>query len=710
MLRFCLSLFWGALFAFAGFSPALLQDKSFKLAGDFYPYPFHPPSSPLSAYNWAFKTPLDHIYQMHGTEPTPDNVFGWKRVDVHLNTQPLWRFYFIGDLDADGDTRFDFITIRAQKDSKEVFKLLPTPVGSFFEYQNLGFMHFRRYPLQITFERGFLRYLPLLRSYEFSTFPKSVVLHDWQEAQEFLAAHPSQKLQAKIEGSDFDLYNLILYRITEPSGSIQVKLQEPIFVSDEVVKIPIARSVPQMGTADMAYYLTGVLASKNIQRVIFEGEGQEDIVSTQMQIPCDNEPQAPVCGLKQVQCVVAPCEPLFTTYPNYCALKADTQARFVHMGSCEKNVSTDTRILASSFYHLGINLVKELDTKRNNLFCSPLSIEDALVMLYVGAKGETKKELRLALGYPKDFDPLASLAAFRSQLHSDAVELEIANSAWFDKAFHPYRSYRYLINDVLGAELFRVDFGDDPEGSRGQINDWVAQKTHQKIKNLLPPGSISSATKAVLVDAVYFYGQWREEFNASLTKKERFYPQNGDSVLVDMMNRTSEYNVSEFSMFTALQLPYKQDFSMWLVAPKEGKRVEDLLTTLITLEPAALYDKRVLKYNVELKMPKFKIIWGTKELSRALRQMGIEALFDPNRADLTLIGPSQRRLFLSGLFHKSYIKVDEKGSEAAAATAGVISVTAAPQPYRFVLDRPFIFMIFHDGTQTPLFMGVVRRP
>ncbi len=709
MLRLCLLLFFGTLFAFAGFSPALLQDKSFKLAGDFYPYPFHPASSPLSAYNWAFKTPFNHVYQMHGTQPTPNNVFGWKRVDVRLTTRPLWQFYFIGDLDGDGDTRFDFITIRAQSDSKKVFKLLPTPVGSFFEYQDLGFMHFTRYPLQIAFGQGFLRYWPLMRSYEFSTFPQSVVLHDQQEAEEFLAAHPSQELQAKIQRADFDLYNLILYRITEPSGSIQVKLQEPIFVSDAVVKIPITRSVPQMGTADMAYYLAGVLASKNIQRAIFERESQEDVVSTQMQIACDDEPRAPVCGLKQVQCVVSPCEPIFTTYPNYCALKADTQARFVHMGSCEKNVSADTRILASSLYHLGINLAKKLDDG-HNLFLSPLSIEDALEMLDAGAKGETKEELRLALGYPRNFDPLAALAALRSQLHSDAVELEIADSAWFDKVFYPYRSYRYLISDLLGAELFRVDFGHDPEGSRGQINNWVAQKTHQKIKNLLPRGSISPATKAVLVDAVYFYGQWREEFNASLTKKERFYPENGDSVLVDMMSHTSEYNISDFSTFAALQLPYKQDFSMWLLAPKEGKRVEDVLSALASLGPRALYDRRVLRYNVELKLPKFTMSWGTKELSRTLRQMGIEALFDPNRADLTLIGQSRQRLFLSGLFHKSYIKVDEKGSEAAAATAGVISVTATPRPYRFVLDRPFVFMIFHDATQTPLFMGVVQRP
>ena len=708
MLRLLFVLIW-TVFAFADFSPVLLQNKSFKLAGDFYPYPFHPDSSPLKAYNWAFKTPLGHVYQMHGTESTPTNVFGWKRVDVELTTQPLWRFYFLGDLDKDGDTRFDFITIRAQEASKEVFKLLPTPVGSFFEYQNLGFLHFTLHPQSIAFERGFLRYWPLMRSHEFSTFPQSVVLHDRWEAQEFLAAHPSSVLQSRIEQTDFVLYNLILYRLTEPSGSIQVKLLEPIFLSDAVVKIPIARHVPQIGTADMAYHLAGILASKDIQRVIFEKEGSEEIVSTVPHITCEGEPPAPVCGLKRIECVTTPCEPILTTYPNYCALKADSQASFLHMGSCDQNVSTDTRILSSSLYHLGIDLAKRLEDG-HNLFLSPLSIEDALQMLYAGAKGSTKEELASALGYPEGFDSITSFVKLRSQLHSQAVELEIADSAWFDEGFHPYRSYRYLIRDLLDAALFTVDFSHDPEGSRSQINEWVAQKTHRKIKDLLPPGSISSTTRAVLVDAVYFYGQWREEFNSSLTKKEWFYPENGQKVLVDMMDHTSEYNISDFSMFTALQLPYKKDFSMWLLAPKEGEGIADMLAQLGGLQPKVLYDRRVLRPNVELKLPKFTIVWGTKELSNVLKQMGIHSIFDPDRADLTLIGPSQQRLFLSGLFHKSYIEVDEKGSEAAAATAGVISVTATPQPYRFTLDRPFVFIIFHDATQTPLFMGIVYRP
>ncbi len=333
MIRLFLLIMW-SVSLFADFSPSLLQNKNFKLAGNFYPYPFHPTSSSLSAYNWAFKTPLGHVYQMYGTEPTFSNVFGWKRVDVKLTTQPLWRFYFIGDLDKDGDTRFDFIAIHADNKSNQVFKLLPVPVGSFFKYKDMGFWHYKSTSDSITFYKGVVRYLPLLRSLEFSTYPKSLVVHTFQEAKEFLDQHPSALLRSNIKTIDFDFFNLVLYSWSEPSGAIKIQLQEPLFVSDEVVKVAIQKSIPPIGTADMAYYLLGVLVSKDIQKVVFDKGKRIEAVST-LQKECQGDLEIPVCGLKQIECVMASCEPLLVTYPDICALQADTQATFLYEGPCD---------------------------------------------------------------------------------------------------------------------------------------------------------------------------------------------------------------------------------------------------------------------------------------------------------------------------------------------------------------------------------------
>ncbi len=708
-MRPLLFLFLFTLGIFAQISPADLENKSFRFAGNFYPYPFWDKNDPRSAFNWIFETPSKKIYQMHGTTPASNNVFGWKRVDIRPLSDPSWRFYFLGDIDHDGDTRFDFLTV-SYSGGKRVFKLLPTPIGSFFKYQNMGFMHFDADDRSIRFHRGFLDYVSLDRNHIYEEFPDVEVLQNHYDALSFLSRYSQEdirRLQELLKKVDFEHNVVVLKRITEPSGSIGISLAEPLFLNDEVAQIAIQENIPPVGTADMAYYLAVVTASKNMRRLLFRTGDKEWNVALHPKPICDGEPEMPVCGLKQIECITTPCEPIETTYPNYCTLKA-TQAQYLHMGSCEENKSDDPKRYAASLYGFGSSLAKELYDGENLLF-SPLSIAAVMDMLYVGSSGRTREQIGKAFFYPEDLDVPKAYERLRQGL-SLQEDIEMANGAWVQEDYALYHSYRYLVEDIFDASVHRGDFLQRSEAIRQEINGWVEQKTRQRIKDLLPPHSLDPSTKMVLVNALYFHGQWDKEFNTSLTQKEPFFITPQKSVLVDMMQKTSQFDIATFDDFRVLALPYREKLSMWIFLPKPGLSISSLL------QKSELIDAKMIKShfhtisNVSLKMPKFKMEWGTKEISTVLKSLGIEDLFSPNCDFSNMADVTNQRLYVSGVYHKAFIEVDEKGTTAAAATAGIVSVTATPNPVTFYIDRPFVFMIVDNINNAPLFMGVLKDP
>ncbi len=699
---FLLSVFITSLFA--GFHPLSLQNRSFPLAGEFKPCVFYPPNSAQSAFNWIFHTPNGSCYRLYGTTPSEDNVFGWKKVDISCDAPPKWLFYFMGDLDGDGDTRFDFLTVAANGGKKRVYRLLLVEPGSFFRYEDLGYFDYRIQPQKIKFLQNYIKYLGLKRNHSYKDLPKYLIFESAQEAAS--------------EGFDFPLdyssYKLLLYKMVQPSGSYRIVLQDPVFL-DKVIKIPVKIIKPPFGTADMAYYIAAFGVSKDTEKIVFDYGNSIDVVALH-KITCEDEPAAPICGLKQIECITTPCEPIKRTYSNYCALKADSQAHFLHSGSCESPKEINASKIATSLFTFGVHLSRKL-YDGENLFISPLSIAGVLDMLYFAARQESRMQIAKALTYPQNLAIGASYKALQERLHLRDATLAIANAAWVERRFHLYKSYRYLIEDLFDASIYSADFLHESEAIRQEINHWVEEKTHNKIENLLPRGSVQEDTRMVLVNALYFYGKWQKEFNATKTIKEPFYlSPSGDSIQVDMMNQQSDYNVSEMGSFRALELPYKNgELSMWLFLPRRAFDIAGLLDALSqTSLQQIVFAKRVM-HDALFKMPKFKLTWGTKNIAPQLRSLGIEDIFDPSKANLSLLGEpldQNANLFVSGIFQKTFIEVDEKGSEAAAATAATIVETSAviPPVYTFYCDRPFVFMIVENRTLTPLFLGVLNRP
>ena len=708
---------------FAGqIAPHQLFDKTFALSGTFHPYTFYPPENPKSAFNWVFKTPAGNVYQMMGTTPSQDNVFGWKKIEISRLSPAVWDFYYIGDLDGDGDTRFDFILTASDRTSK-VYKLLPVPVGSFFEYQDLGYIDYQKDPGAIHFGREAVRYLGLFDSLQDPGLPKSAAIVDSAGLRDFIERyHPA--FADKLEGVDLKKYNIAIFSFTL-SGGERIRIEPPRFIASKVVAIPTIVQTPEVGILSVVYYSFVVVTSKEIERVVFELKGKEIIVNfSSVAVDCSDEPQVSVCGLKQIQCVTTPCEPIAQTYPSYCALKNDG-AKYLHMGPCDQNITTNPAAIAKSVAKLSGDLMHKLYADRNILI-SPFSIFSALDMVYLGAAGETKEEFERVLGFEPGIDVPSSMRLYLDSVSPKANRLEVANSAWFEKEFKVYRSYEEMVRDFLYSEVFRKDFIHDYDNVRKEINRWVEQKTHDKIKDLLPPRSLSPQTRAVLVNAVYFLGEWMYAFDQNDTKQEPFTLMDGSQKMVPMMNIVGEFALSAMQNFEALELPYRAagkaadtphpegELSMWILLPKEGKRIEDVLCEVCDNGIEPIVQNRWYAQDLEVKLPKFRFEWGTEDLVQALKASGLRRVFDRNQAQLDYLGEPidpNGRLYVSSVFHKTFIEVNEKGSEAAAATAAVVTeVTGMMEPMRFYVDRPFVFMITENRYHSPLFYGVVVEP
>ena len=672
----------------AGFNPHLLENRSFSLSGKFYHYPFYPPNSPKSAYNWIYQTPDGALFRLFGTTPSPNNVFGWSKTDKICKCPPAWAFYYIGDIDRDGDTRFDYIVTPALQ-GKRVFKMLPVGVGEYFKYEDLGYMHLQKEFKKIMFHQGYIKYLGLKRDNSFASVPRYLVFDNYADAKEAGFDYPL----------DFRYYNLLLYKIVQTSGSNRVRLQEPKFLNDKVIEVPIEVFKPEIGTEDMAYYIAAFGVSKDVEKVIFDIDGKIDFVPLST-IDCSGEPEAPVCGKKQIECVTVPCEPLMRTYRNYCELRADPQASFVHRGNCLEKKEINASLVAEAVWKKGVTLACELQSKRPNLFFSPLSIYATMQMLYVGANGESRSELAVFLGAKPNVDIVSSFAKFLYDFDARSTSFVMQNSAWAERSYKIYKSYRYVLQDQLQAHFSSVDFMHNFKQAREEINDWVAAATNDRIKDLLPPGSVDSYTRLVLVNALFFQGEWQKAFEE--TKQESFHAPN-KRLEVAMMRQKGSFFMVENESFKALQLPYKEgNLSMWLFLPQDVG-VEALLQSLHAVSLQEL-ERCKEEREVFLKLPRFAFSWGSYELKSALP---LRKIFDPNQADFSLMAP-KGRLYVSGIYHKAFIQVDEKGSESAAATGAVVGITETPMYEEFFCDRPFFFVIAHKST--PLFMGVVREP
>lgn len=352
-----------------------------------------------------------------------------------------------------------------------------------------------------------------------------------------------------------------------------------------------------------------------------------------------------------------------------------------------------------------------------NLIFSPASISLALGMAYAGARGKTEAEIKDVLNLPMRGSELAAVAGrLQEELAvfggNCGPELKIANSLWGQSGFEFRTAFLQALRSHYGSEFAEVDFAGEPANACDRINAWTLEQTAGRISDLLSPAAVNELTRLILVNAVYFKCAWSDEFEERATTPAAFWITPERSVEARLMRRTGEYLYAESPLWQAVRLAYSGDyFSMTILLPRQKGWLAELESSL-DAEFLNELEKVLARREVELHMPRLRVE-SQFALAPTLRSMGMRETFDPHRADFSGITRSER-VFLSEVIHKTYIDVDERGTEAAAATAVVMAAGFAPgepeEPVVFRADHPFTFMIRDERTSSILFMGRLANP
>lgn len=356
-----------------------------------------------------------------------------------------------------------------------------------------------------------------------------------------------------------------------------------------------------------------------------------------------------------------------------------------------------------------LDLYRQIRDEEGNLFYSPYSISSALSMTYAGARRDTAQQMKDTLGFGSCDQLHHAFNALNLRLNRERENfvLNIANALWGQESYHFEENFLDVLARDYGAGMYRLDFRESPDSSRRTINDWVENRTENKIEKLLPPGSINPATRLVLTNAIYFNASWKNPFREEDTQKENFTVLDGSQVEVSMMSQTSHFRFFNGDGYRAVELPYQEEqASMLVILPSKG-RLEEIEKSMSTGLVENIV-KNLERESVRLKMPRFEFKFKAS-LSKTLSEMGMPAAFDPERADFSGM-TGDRSLWIDKVFHKAFVSVDEKGTEAAAATAVVMPTSAPIKTVKMNIDHPFMFLIRDDETETILFAGRVTNP
>jgi serpin B len=362
-----------------------------------------------------------------------------------------------------------------------------------------------------------------------------------------------------------------------------------------------------------------------------------------------------------------------------------------------------------------IDLYGQLRTQSGNLFFSPDSISTALAMTYAGARGDTATEMAKTLHFtlpPQRLHPaMGGLLGDLNAPH-DGYKLRMANALWAQQGYTFLDDFLKLTNSDYGAGFKQVDFKDATEAARLTINQWVEQQTDDKIKDLLQPGVLSSSTRLVLTNAIYFKGDWQTQFDKAQTRDEDFHLSAAQNVKAPMMHREGGFNYFDGGTFQILEIPYKSaELSMIVLLPNDVGGMFALEQSLTAPNTRQWLGQLRPVPKVIMTLPKFKMTQQF-ELQDTLGAMGMTLAFDAHADFSGMTG--NREFSISAAIHKAYIDVNEEGTEAAAATAVVMRLMMArmqqPAPPVFRADHPFIFLIRDNRSGGILFMGRVTDP
>jgi serpin B len=379
--------------------------------------------------------------------------------------------------------------------------------------------------------------------------------------------------------------------------------------------------------------------------------------------------------------------------------------------------SSDMETLVNGNSEFAFDLYQSLKKEGGNLFYSPYSISLAVAMTYGGARGETAKQMADTLHYllPQSalhpaFNSLDIELGKRGEgakgKDSKGFRLNVVNAIWGQKDYQFLSSYLDLLAENYGAGLRILDF-KRPGQSRMTINKWVSDQTEDRIKDLIPEGSINPLTRLVLTNAIYFNAAWKLPFKPEATTNGPFHLIDGNDVTVPMMKQTEYFGYAKSGNYLAVELPYDGNELSMVILMNETGKFSDFENTLKLAAVQAIIDS--LKHTrVALTMPKFEFEseFGLKE---TLMGMGME---EPFRDSADFSGMStQSDLHIDDVIHKAFVSVDEAGTEAAAATGVIVGTTSMPpEPVTVTLDRPFVFLIRDIKTGAILFIGRVMNP
>ena len=384
-------------------------------------------------------------------------------------------------------------------------------------------------------------------------------------------------------------------------------------------------------------------------------------------------------------------------------------------GDENKTIQVDEKsaLLIEADNEFGLEIFQKIrkESAKENIMISPLSISVAFAMAYNGADKDTKTEMEKAMklngltseqinnSYKMLIDALQSV--------DKDVVFEIANAIFYADGFSVKPDFLNINKTIYDAEVEKLNFNSS--ATVDKINDWVANKTNDKITKIIE--QLNPLDRMVLLNAIYFNGIWKNKFDEKGTHNLPFTKTNGTNIEVPMMQKEEKLDYTTNSLFSAIKMPYGNgQYNMTVILPKTGKTSQDIIDALSFLNWKKWMTEFETKNPVVVTMPRFKFAFET-ELKNVLKGMGMVKAFQPKIADFSKI--SDEDLYISSAIHKSFIDVNENGTEAAAVTSITFTTTSAgnePPKTIFYVDKPFVFAITEKDTDAILFIGEVNHP